>query len=312
MNCEILETLYVRSNGDVLCNDDAGEEVLLGLVRTNNRDWSVTSLVTNHSFRHIRRCLARNEVPWPDVCQRCAFFRPFSPFSDSLSERRVRKLQIEPSLSCRLRCPACTNQHQVQVRPHPLQMDLELFDRILCSLRDEGYTLGEIEYCGQGEPLLHPNFSEFVARARKYFPATRQRLITSGNFDFASTVRDAALNEIMVSCDGVFLESYSRYRIGGAVERVLHFLRDARASASFPGLLLVWKYILFEWNDSTEELTEAQRNSEELGVDYLLFVYTHSVGKSRRHTFEDPSSLPVRGARIVRNATPIHYRSTQS
>jgi MoaA/NifB/PqqE/SkfB family radical SAM enzyme len=191
-------------------------------------------------------------------------------------------------------------------------MDLELFDRILCSLRDEGYAIGEIEYCGQGEPLLHPNFPEFVARARKYFPATHQRLITSGNFCFASTVRDAALNEIMVSCDGAFPESYARYRIGGALERVLHFLRDARAAASFPEIVLVWKYILFEWNDSTEELKEAQRISEEFRVDWLLFVYTHSVGKSRRHSVEDPSSLPVRGARIVTNATPIHYRSSPS
>lgn len=191
-------------------------------------------------------------------------------------------------------------------------MDLTLFEHILRALRDEGYSVAEIEYCGQGEPLLHPQFSEFLVQARKFFPTAHQRLITSGNFDYHSSLRGARLDEVVVSCDGVFPDSYARYRVGGSVGRVIQFFRDARASASFPTLMVVWKYILFEWNDSPEELYAAQRLSEELCVDWLLFVYTHSEGKSRRHTLENPASLPVNGTRVTTNATPIHYRFENS
>ena len=70
MDCEILETLYIRSNGDVLCNDDAGEDVLLGIVRTSLSQWSASSLFSNRAFRHIRSSLAHNKTPWPGVCER--------------------------------------------------------------------------------------------------------------------------------------------------------------------------------------------------------------------------------------------------
>jgi len=308
MNCEILETLYVRSNGDIPCNDDAGENVLLGLIRPQLRKWSPDSLFGNRSFRHIRESLARGQEPWPGVCQRCAFFRPHVPFSDAISQRRIRKLQVEPSLACHLRCPSCSNQFQKRTRPPPLQMDLGLFEEMLRSLRGEAYSIGEIEYCGQGEPLLHPLFAEFVACASESFPEAHQRLITSGNFSYSSTAGRADLDEVIVSCDGIFPDSYSRYRKGGSVDRPIQFLRDARESAPFPALLVIWKYILFEWNDSEEELVAAQRLADELHLDWLLFVFTHSAGKSRRHTLEDPSSLPVLGTRVITNATPVHYQ----
>jgi hypothetical protein len=309
MNCEILETLYVRSNGDVVCNDDAGEAVLLGRIRVGLPRWSVSRLLENPFYRLVRERLAHDVVPWPGICERCAFFRPHAAFSDPMAERRIRKLQLEISLSCRLRCPACTNRQQVRVRPPPLQMDLTLAELLLRSLQDEGYAVAEIEYCGQGEPLLHPRFPDFVARVREYFPSAHQRLITSGNFDFGSSIRGARLDEIIVSCDGVFPGSYARYRRGGSVEQATRFLRDARASAAFPALMLVWKYILFEWNDSPQELLAAERLADDIGVEYLLCVYTHSVGKSQRYTLENRLPLPIQGARVVTNATPVHFQS---
>lgn len=307
MNCEILETLYLRSNGDVPCNDDAGENVLLGIFRSQKTSCSATSLFNNHRYRHIRDALRRGEPPWPRFCRECAFFRPDQPFSDSLAEKRIRKIQVEPSLTCQLRCPGCSNRYQVRVRPPPLQMDVTLFTRILEGIRAEGYAVGEIEYCGQGEPLLHPHFPEFVRIARAHFPGTPQRLITHGNFDFAATAGREPLDEIIVSCDGLFPESYSRYRIGGDIASALEFIRAARSQQA--RLILIWKYILFEWNDSRDELLAAQRTADSIGVDYLLFVFTHSAGKSLRYSMENATELPIESPRVVIGATPRHYRS---
>lgn len=309
MNCEILETLYLRSNGDIPCNDDAGESVLLGLIRARQAGWSASGHFNNHRYRHIRAALQRGEPPWPGVCARCAFFRPHEPYADALAARRIRKIQVEPSLACRLRCPACSNRWQVRARGEPLQLAPALFTRVLEALRDEGYRVDEIEYCGQGEPLLHPDFPGFVRRARELFPTARQRLITSGNFDFADATGGERIDEIMVSCDGAFADSYARYRVGGDLEVALRFLRDAAAARDRRGGAVIWKYILFEWNDSLAELTAARTLATEMGLDWLLFVYTHSAGRSRGYTAVNAPSFPVLGPRVTTNATPIHYQS---
>jgi hypothetical protein len=199
----------------------------------------------------------------------------------------------------------------VRVRPHPFHLDVALFTRVMRSLRDQGYTVGEIEYCGQGEPLEHPQFAELSRLARAYLPSTHQRLITNGNSDFGAVLAGTRLDEIMVSCDGVFPESYARYRVGGSVERPFLFMCDARTSR-FPPPVVIWKYILFEWNDSDEELFAAQNLADEMGLDALLFVYTHSAGKSLRYTLANPLDLPVRSTRVITNATPYHYRHVRS
>ena len=46
-----------------------------------------------------------------------------------------------------------------------------------------------------------------------------------------------------------------------------------------------------------------------MGLDWLLFVYTHSAGKSRGYTAVNAPSFPVLGPRVTTNATPIHYQS---
>ena len=309
MNCEILETLYIRSNGDVMCNDDAGDNLRLGSIHPPNPLWASTAVLFNERYQHIRAALRRGQMPWPDVCRRCAFLRPHEPFSDPLDQRRIRKIQVEPSLPCRLRCPGCSSHDQVlQRRPRPLLLEPAAFERILRDLRDEGFSVEVIEYCGQGEPLLHPRFAELVHLARRYFPGTGQRLITSGNFDFHQATGGAPLDEIIVSCDGVWPENYARYRVGGAVARVIQFMREARAFAGPPAPAVEWKYILFEWNDSPGELFAAQELAREIGVHALLFVYTHSVGKSQRYTLQNVEDLPIHVPNVVTNATPIHHR----
>jgi wyosine [tRNA(Phe)-imidazoG37] synthetase (radical SAM superfamily) len=308
VNCEILRTLYVRANGDVVCNDDAGERVLLGKIPPHRENWTIESLLTNHRYRHIRAALASGRGRWSHLCANCAFFRPHEAFTDPLADKCLRKVQIEPSLACRLRCPSCSNHVQVHVRPDPLQMEVALFERLLARLAREGYTIVDLEYCGQGEPLLHPDFPEFVRLTRHFFPATVQRLITSGNFDYTAATGRERLDEIIVSCDGARPESYRRYRVGGSLERALQFMRHARAEKSPRPQLLIWKYILFEWNDSPAELEQAQVLAQAIGVDWLLFVFTHSAGKSRRYTIENAAEFPRRFANVTLNATPLHYQ----
>src|SRR3954465_9291769 len=128
MNCEILSTLYIRSNGDIPCNDDAGEKIRLASGDVGDCGWDLEKALNNDNYAHIRDAYQAGRVPWLDTCPGCAFFRPNEPFSDSLAIKRIRKVQVEPSLACNLRCPCCSNHIQIRTRPRPFQMPLELFD----------------------------------------------------------------------------------------------------------------------------------------------------------------------------------------
>ncbi|MBW2524237.1 MAG: radical SAM protein [Deltaproteobacteria bacterium] len=291
MDCEILRTLYVKSNGEVPCHDDAGECVLLGVVEAEEPSWTIQRLLDNDRYAHIRSSFARGRVPWDGICQRCAFLRPGLPLQDHVGRRRLNKLQVEPTLNCDLRCPCCTSGRQRRVRPKPHVMPLGAYEGTLRSLRAERFKLKTIEYCGQGEPLSHPEFHELAALGRRYFPRARQRLITNGNFDYQAATRGLELDEIYVSCDGVRQRSYEQYRRKGSVERALKFMRDAAALGTRQAV--VWKYLLFEFNDSDDELHEAQRVAERLGVDMLLFAVTASKYRSQRYTQETLATLPI-------------------
>ena len=307
MNCEILHTLYIKSNGDVLCNDDYGERVKLANVSHDLEAGTMQDLFGNHAYQHIRGALSGGKIPWDDVCEHCAFIRHDEPFADLSAQKHITKLQLEPSLLCNLNCRCCSNDLQVQQRKKPHLMDPETYESVLSSLKDGGYRLDSVEYCGQGEPLMHPQFAEFAVATKKYYPQAWQRVITNGNFSYQKTLGQAPVDEIMVACDGLQQESYSQYRVKGKVEKVLQFMSDAAAARKKGRPQVIWKYILFEFNDSEKEILEAQGKAQEIGVDTLVFVVTHSQYHSQKYTMESIARLPIVSHKVTTNAHPSFF-----
>lgn len=306
MNCEILQTLYIKSNGEILCNDDYGERIQLGQI-DSQASLDMDALFVNEAYTTIRRALACNTVPWPGICEHCAFLRHDEPYVDELGDKHISKLQVEPSLLCNLNCLGCTNDQQICNRIKPHLMTPETFELVLRTLNRQEYLLDSIEYCGQGEPLMHPRFSEFVEIAKMYYPAVWQRLITNGNFSYEKAVGSAPVDEVIVAGDGFFQESYSQYRVNGDITKVLKFVQDAVAAKQKGRPIVIWKYILFEFNDSHEELLAVQEKTAELGVDTLVFVVTHSAHCSKRYTMKTLTDLPIIKANVTTNAHPVFY-----
>ncbi len=309
MNCEILSTLYVRANGEIPCNDDAGERISLGYAKVTP-GWSIEDVLGNEQYEGIRNALAEDRLPWRETCERCAFLRSKEPLVDNLIRKRMAKLQVEPSLRCALACPGCTRAAQIEHRPGPFLMSLEIYERVLRSCAENGFRVDLIEYCGQGEPLSHPRFSDFARLSRTIFPRAIQRLVTNGNHDYGRGLDGEHLDEICVSCDGLDQESYGQYRINGSVSRALRFMADAMSANQARRPYVIWKYILFEFNDSTQELLAAQHRAIELGVDELLFVVTHSAFRSKRFAMANAHEVPLIHpmARVI--ATPTLTRDS--
>ena len=312
MNCEILRILYVKSNGEILCNDDFGERISLGFIPNGGGGPNIHQVLNNDRFRHIRAALDAGEAPWPEICAKCAFFRPTEQASrDLLAERIIEKLQIEASLACALKCPYCSNLDQLRNRPGGIHFAPEALERLLLDFLDHGYDIKSIEYCGQGEPLNNPRFSELVATARRLYPTTIQRVITNGNHDHLEKLGGEFVEETIVSIDGALQENYEKYRINGKIDRALDYLRDASRSHIPKGGSVIWKYILFETNDTDKEILEAQRIACEAGITRLWFVHSHTANRSKRYTFKNPFAIPVTYPRVAVGSHPSFYRDDQ-
>ena len=83
-------------------------------------------------------------------------------------------------------------------------------------------------------------------------------------------------------------------------------MKDAPREIGGRRQALIWKYILFEFNDSDAEIYAAQDLAYQLGVHTILFVYTHSRYRSRRYTLDNAEAFPIYFPNVMTNAaTPV-------
>jgi hypothetical protein len=116
------------------------------------------------------------------------------------------------------------------------------------------------------------------------------------------------VEEILVAIDGAYQESYEKYRVKGDISKAFQFMKDAIKFQKPNGGLVVWKYVLFETNDSDEELLEAQRLADQFGVSRLWFVHSHTTNRSKRYTYQNPHTVPVTSSRVKIDSHPSYLR----
>jgi hypothetical protein len=81
--------------------------------------------------------------------------------------------------------------------------------------------------------------------------------------------------------------SYERYRKGGDLQRVLDAMAGIIGYRTVRGLSrpeVMWRYILFDWNDSWWEMRRARNLAREMGIDALCWHLSLPVeGASRKY-----------------------------
>jgi hypothetical protein len=72
-------------------------------------------------------------------------------------------------------------------------------------------------------------------------------------------------------------------------------MRDCKRYGN-PNLFLEWKYIVFEFSDSDQDLLLAQSIADDIGVDSLLFIITNSKWQSQRFNVNNINDFPISSA----------------
>src|SRR5207247_5349293 len=96
----------------------------------------------------------------------------------------------------------------------------------------------------------------------------------------------SGIDEVTFSIDGATPESYVKYRQRGRFDLAIATLRamaDEKRKAGRDLPFLNWRYILFTWNDSDEEMHRARSLATNIGVDRLCWEMTdHPEGAYSR------------------------------
>lgn len=128
-------------------------------------------------------------------------------------------LMLEPANVCNLNCTGCwTNNTEHQDRNHYLSV--QHFKKIM---EDLGDYLNVIWLWGWGEPFLNKNIYSMIRKARE-----KQIVVissTNGNVTWdeheVEELVKAGLSKLIFAVDGMNQETYSKYRIGGSLQKIL-------------------------------------------------------------------------------------------
>ena len=176
-------------------------------------------------------------------------------------------MEIEPTTSCNLRCPQCPSGLREFTRDTGM-LDLELYKKIIDELHPELVWL--ILYF-QGEPFLNKSFLEFV----KYAASKNLYTATSSNAHYftdemAKATVESGLDRLIISIDGTNQETYSKYRKGGQLSKVIEGTENLLKWKKELGIQtphIIWQFIAFKHNE--HQIPEIKKLAKEIGVDEL-------------------------------------------
>jgi radical SAM protein with 4Fe4S-binding SPASM domain len=176
-------------------------------------------------------------------------------------------VEIEPTTSCNLRCPQCPSGLREFSRNTGM-LDLELYKKILDEISPE---LVYVILYFQGEPFLNKKFLDFV----KYAAEKNVYTATSSNAhyftdDMAKATVQSGLDRLIISIDGTSQDTYSKYRIGGNLEKViagtknlLKWKKELKSNTPH----IIWQFIAFKHNE--HQIPEFKKLAKEVGVDEI-------------------------------------------
>ncbi|HNV03600.1 MAG TPA: radical SAM protein [Vicinamibacterales bacterium] len=189
------------------------------------------------------------------------------------------RLYVECTAACNISCfkACCAPETGITRTRQAGMLDAGLFGRVL---DEAGPFLGRIDFFNYGEAFLHKRAVEMCERVKRDFPHIYLYTSTNGlalGEESARRLARSGIDEVTFSIDGASQATYERYRRRGRFETAIANLRAMAAEKRAAGRdvpVLNWRYILFEWNDSDEEMQRARDLAAEIGVDRLAWEIT--------------------------------------
>lgn len=264
--------LAVFCDGRVSCNcGDGFTERIIGDLAHE----SLTEIWRGKRISKLRDGLRRGILD--DFCVGCQFLED-KPLE--MVHETPEVLFLEPTVSCNLRCP----QHVcIELNDHPLQYRRSIrwnLDDFVQKIVLELKHYKEFRFFINGEGFLNKDLPAMLTAAREANPSIYMLTSTNGNVMSEAMIKSLVENRIdyvSFSIDGGYQESYERYRVKGSLEgvlknvdRLIRFKQEMKSDKP----IIHWRYILFHWNDSWDEMKHAVHMAKAHGFDEFSWHLT--------------------------------------
>jgi MoaA/NifB/PqqE/SkfB family radical SAM enzyme len=217
-------------------------------------------------------------------CGDCPLKLPLGP-EDMIPQRSLdvgplpTRLYIECTAACNISCfqACCAPETGITRTRQAGMLDWDLFTRVV---DEAGPTLVRIDFFNYGEAFLHKRAVEMCEYIKAKFPHVYLYTSTNGlalTEEQARRLVHSGIDEVTFSIDGASQETYVRYRQRGRFDKAIATLKamvDEKRAGGRDVPQLNWRYILFTWNDSDEDMDRARRIAAEIGVDRLCWEIT--------------------------------------
>src|SRR3954469_6296546 len=190
-----------------------------------------------------------------------------------------KRMYIECTAACNISCTqaCCAPETGITRTRQAGMLDFNLFTRVM---DEAGPSLGRIDFFNYGEAFLHKRAVDMCEYIKSRFPHIYLYTSTNGlalSEEQARRLVRSGIDEVTFSIDGATQASYEQYRQRGKLEIAFRNLRamvdeKRRTARDLP--YLNWRYILFKWNDSDEEMRLARELAQDIGVDRLCWEIT--------------------------------------
>jgi hypothetical protein len=189
------------------------------------------------------------------------------------------RMFIECTAACNISCyqACCAPETGIARTRQAGMLDFDLFRRVV---DEAGPTLGRIDFFNYGEAFLNKRAVDMCEYIKSTYPHVYLYTSTNGlalTEEKARQLARSGIDEVTFSIDGATQASYERYRQRGKLDVALNNLRamaDEKRKAGLDVPFLNWRYILFTWNDSDEEMRLARTMAADIGVDRLCWELT--------------------------------------
>lgn len=176
-------------------------------------------------------------------------------------------VEVEPTTSCNLRCPQCPSGLREFSRDTGM-LDMELYKKII----DEIYPdLIYIILYFQGEPFLNKKFLKFVryANEKNIYTATSSNAHYFTD-EMAKATVESGLDRLLISIDGTTQDTYSKYRVGGDLQKVIDGTKNLlkwKKKLNSPTPNIIWQFIAFKHNE--HQINDFKKLAKEIGVNEI-------------------------------------------
>jgi hypothetical protein len=284
------ETVVLMSDGTIVCGcADPFKKRPAG----NAAVQSIQEIWNGRVFQELRRGFQNNN---PHLCTHCNLIQvvpltgPEAPKETKLSYM-PRRLFVEPCISCNLSCyeACCNHENGIHFTRHNRLLDYGTYTRVVDEL---GPTLSRIDFFNYGESFIHPRAIEMISYVKSRYPhvylfCSTNGLLLNTEAKLQGLV-ESGIDEITFSVDGARQESYQIYRRGGNFNKVFQIMKrliEIKKEQKSETPFVNWRYILFRWNDSDEEMNLARRLAAEIDLDKLCWEITDHPENSASERF---------------------------